>query len=183
MRFQIKVVTCDKNKEHMEILHSALNQSTYETDYETERGKPMPSKNHARLQTRFGRALLNKYETIFDIETEMSLELTSGKATPDVAISPFTEDDWFNDEIKVKVAPLSVIEIVSPTQSIDEIKDKIIKIYFAAGVKSAWIVIPTLQSIYILTPDKKVRNFTSGIVKDEAVGIELDIQSIFPNQS
>ena len=163
----------------MEVLNSVLNLSTYETEYELERGKPMPSKNHGKLEARFSRALLNKYESVFDIETELSLELTTGKATPDVAISQLTVDDWFNDEIRVNVPPLSVIEIVSPTQSIDEIKDKIFKIYFAAGVKSAWIVIPTLQSVYILTPDKKLRTFTSGIIKDEVMGIELDMEAIF----
>jgi Uma2 family endonuclease len=125
---------------------------------------------------------IDKNIKIQNIENEVSLELTTGKATPDVAISLLTEDDWFNDEIRVTVPPLSVIEIVSPTQGIDEIKDKIMNIYFAAGVKSAWIVIPTLQSVFVLTPDKKIRTFTSGIIKDEVVGIELDMQDIFPKK-
>ncbi len=30
---------------------------TYETEYELERGKPMPSKNHAKLENRIGIAL------------------------------------------------------------------------------------------------------------------------------
>ncbi len=172
----------------MELLHSTVsqstyNQSTYESDYVNERGKPMPSRNHGKLQARFAYALITKYINQFEIETELSLELTTGKATPDIAINPVIEDDWFNDEIRVTVPPLSVIEIVSPTQSIDEIKDKIMNIYFAAGVKSAWIVIPTLQSVYVLTPDKKIRTFTSGLIKDEVVGIELDMQYLFPKKS
>jgi Uma2 family endonuclease len=163
----------------MDILESVIGQTSYETEYMLERGKPMPSKNHAKLEARISRALLNQYFNDFDIQNEVSLELISGKATPDVAIFPLSEDDWINDEIRVKEAPLMVIEILSPTQGITEIKDKIFDIYFPAGVKSAWIIIPTVQTISIFTPDGKMRTHTSGIVKDENVGIELNMASIF----
>lgn len=163
----------------MDIQENVIEQTSYETEYELERGKPMPSKNLGKLEARISHALLTKYFDDFDIETEISLELTSGKATPDVAVSVLTDDDWLTDEIKVKVPPLLVIEILSLTQAIAEVKDKIFEIYFPGGVKSAWIVIPTFQTIYVISPDKNVQTYTSGIVKDDNVGIELDMQSIF----
>lgn len=163
----------------MDILESVIEQTSYKSEYELERGKPMPSKNHGKLEARISHALLTKYLDVFDIETEVSLELTTGKATPDVVVSTLTEDDWFNDEIRVKVAPLLVIEILSPKQAIDDIKDKIFDIYFASGVKSAWVVIPTFQTIYVISPNKNVKTYTSGIIKDDNVNIELDMASIF----
>jgi Uma2 family endonuclease len=163
----------------MDILESVIGQTSYETEYMLERGKPMPSKNHAKLEARISRALLNQYLDVFDIQNEVSLELTSGKATPDVAIFPLSEDDWVNDEIRVKEPPLMVIEILSPTQGIAEIKDKIFDIYFPGGVKSAWILIPTVQTISVFTPDGKMKTYTSGIVKDDNIGLELDMASIF----
>jgi hypothetical protein len=57
--------------------------------------------------------------------------------------------------------------------------DKIIDIHFKAGVKSAWIIIPTFQTIYILTPDLKVLTFTQGTVKDPATGIKVEMNEIF----
>ena len=163
----------------MDIQERVIEQTSYETEYELERGKPMPSKNHGKLEARISHVLLTKYIDDFDIETEVTLELTAGKATPDVVVSALTEDDWLNDEVRVKVPPLLVIEILSPKQGLDDIKDKIFDIYFASGVKSAWIVIPTFQTIYVISPDRTVQTFISGIVKDDNVSIELDMQSIF----
>ena len=164
----------------MDILESVIEQTSYETEYMLERGKPMPSKNHGKLQLRIGRLLDDKYGHQLDVSTEVSLDLTSGKATPDVVVYPYEEYDWLDDdEVKRKEAPLMVVEILSPTQAIDDIKDKIFDIYFAAGVKSAWVVIPTFQTIYVVSPNRKVQTFTSGIVKDDNVNLELDIASIF----
>ena len=167
----------------MDILESVIEQTSYETEYMLERGKPMPSKNHSKLEARFSRALLNKYFDVYDIDAELSLDLTTGKATPDVVVSKLTKDDWVNDEIKVKVAPIMVIEILSPTQGMVEITDKMSKIYFAAGVKSVWVVIPTVQTISVFSPNLKSQTFTDGIVKDDNTGIELDMTVIFPKKS
>jgi Uma2 family endonuclease len=163
----------------MDLQTHVIEQSNYETDYEIERGKPMPSKNHGKIQARLTRALLNKYLDKYDVESEVSLELTSGKATPDVIISEPTVDDWMNDEIRVTTPPITAIEILSPKQGLDDIKDKIKDIYFKAGVKSAWLIIPTFQTIYIMTPDLKVQTFIEGIVKDPATGIEINMTDIF----
>ena len=71
-----------------------------ETEYLLERGKPMPSKNHAKLESRFARILGNNYEDKYDTFVELSLELTTGKATPDVCLYKPEPSDWLEDEIR-----------------------------------------------------------------------------------
>lgn len=162
----------------MELAQALLSEKhSYETEYELERGKPMPSLNHSILQSRLT-VVLGRY-TEYDIPTELSLELTSGKATPDLCIYPTRVHDFFNDHIRYNEPPLLTIEILSPKQSIDDLKDKIFDIYFPAGVKSCWIVVPTLKMIAVFLPTKEVRNYIGGIVKDPVLGIEVDIKEIF----
>ena len=162
----------------MEITQAVLSEKqTYETEYELERGKPMPSLNHSRLENRFSVAL-SRYEQ-YDTFIELSLDLKSGKGTPDICLFPATPSNWLNDKIKVKEPPLLTIEILSPTQSVDELKDKIFDIYFPAGVKSCWIVVPTLKTIAVFVPKQDIRNYIGGIVKDPVFDIEVDIKEIF----
>jgi Uma2 family endonuclease len=163
----------------MEFENTFVEYNDYQTEYENERGKPLPSKNHGRVQARLSSALLNKYEQQFDIESEVSLDLTTGKSTPDLIISEPSKTNWLKDEIRVTKPPLTTIEILSPKQGLDDIKDKIIDIHFKAGVKSAWIIIPTFQTVYILTPDLKVLTFTQGTIKDPATGVEIEMTDIF----
>lgn len=151
-----------------------------EKKYETERNKPMPSKNHSTIQFLLSVAL-GKYLNEFSFFTELSLTLPDVKpAVPDVAIYPKTKIDLFEDEIKVSEPPITAIEILSPTQSVDEVKDKIFDIYFPGGVKSAWLIIPTVRTVYIFTPDKKVALFRDGLLKDEVTGIELTLNDFLP---
>lgn len=162
----------------MEIAQAVLSEKqTYETEYELERGKPMPSFNHSILQSRLTIAL-GRYPQ-YDIPTELSLELTSGKAAPDLCIYPETKHDFFHDHIRYKEPPLLTIEILSPKQSLDDLKDKIFNIYFPAGVKSCWIVVPTLKMIAVFTPDGEVQNYIGGIITDPALGVEVDMKEIF----
>ena len=157
-------------------------EASYEPDYETERNKPMPSLNHGALQMQLGASLFLKYANQFKIVSEVKLALPSVKpAVPDISIFPKMPVDWLNDEIQVTEPPLTVIEILSPKQSIDDIKNKIFDIYFPGGVKSAWLVIPTVQSIHIFSPDRTFKTYTSGKLIDPVTGIELDMDKVFSN--
>jgi Uma2 family endonuclease len=150
-----------------------------ETQYEQERGKPMPSKNHSLLQMEIGFELKTQYGKQFDIFSELSLDLTSGGAVPDICIYAKTPRDWQSDVIKTKVLPLLAIEILSPKQAFNDIVDKIKDIYFPVGMKSAWIILPSIESVMLLMPNQKTATFNQGILKDEASGFELDIDKIF----
>ena len=147
------------------------------SEYELERGKPMPSKNHGKLQFRIAKAIADRYEDRYDVLTEVSLDL-SKPVTPDIALFPTEPSDWLEDEIKVKRPPLSVIEILSPTQGNQELIDKL-DIYFAAGVKSCWIVIPTYQLINVFTAKHEYKTFLTGELYDEKLDIKVNLDHIF----
>ena len=149
--------------------------------YEQERGKPMPSKNHSLIQMEIGFELKTQYGSQFDIFPELSLDLIPGQqgAVPDLCIYNKAPRDWDNDVIKTKEPPLLAIEILSPRQIFDDITDKIKNIYFPAGMKSAWVVLPSVQSVMLFRPNQKTVAYNQGILKDDASGFELNIDKIF----
>jgi Uma2 family endonuclease len=152
--------------------------TSYESAYETERGKPMPSQNHSKLELRIGSQFDATYGSKYDFHTELALNLSTGKATPDICMYPLRTSNWLHDEKTVSEPPLLALEILSPTQGMEDITDKI-DLYFNAGVKTYWVVIPTFKIINIITPDRQFQTFTSGIAKDPVLGIELDMERVF----
>lgn len=156
-------------------------ESELELDYETERNKPMPSRNHSIIQLRLGAALINHYDDQFNFMGELNLAPPNVKpSVPDICIYPKSLINLLEDEIKVIEPPLTAIEILSPKQSIDDVKDKFFNIYFPAGVKSAWLVIPTFRTVYVFTPDRKYATFNSGTLNDPTLGITLELDEFFP---
>jgi Uma2 family endonuclease len=146
----------------MEVVHSStyIEKNQNEIEYELERGKPMPSLNHSVIQTNIAGFLKVNYKKQYRIVTELSLELQTGNANPDVAIYP-------------------PIEILSPKQSLDDLKDKIFDIYFPSGVKSAWIVMPSLKAVIIFKTDGSNLIISNGRVKDDILNIEIAMEDIF----
>lgn len=150
-------------------------------DYETERNKPMPNRIHGKIQHKLGFQLELNYGDQFDFSDEVTLDSTPS-STPDICIFPRKEQDldWKTITAKEKEVPITTIEIVSPSQSIDEMAQKVWNIYFPLGVKSAWIVMPPpFKAIYVLTPDDNKQFFDTGILADPATGIQLEIEKVF----
>jgi Uma2 family endonuclease len=133
---------------------------------------------HSRLIQRLCVAL-DKYQPDFDILPELELELPTGKCKPDVCIYPKLPADWFNDITFYKNPPLTAIEIQSPRQATSDLTDKMNTVYFPAGVKSVWIIVPMLQIIQIRTPAGGVNTFTDGVVTDTATRIDVLFAQIF----
>lgn len=147
------------------------------TDYELERGKPMPSANHALIQTSMIGAFLRCAEG-YSIFTELSLELDGQPYVPDVSVYPRLKADPLHDQIKLTEPPLLVIEILSPTQPLDELIQKA-NAYLGAGVKSCWIVQPALEVIAVMEADKKPKLYTGGEVTDPGTGMTVNVEEIF----
>jgi Uma2 family endonuclease len=124
------------------------------SEYEQERGKPMPGKNHGLIQGNITIALGVVYREIYSILTEVTLQLS-----------------------KV-YTPLTVIEIRSPTQGTDDITEKF-AVYFDAGVKSIWLVEPVLETIAVILPDRSKTVFHQNILTDTATQITLDLNEVF----
>ncbi len=149
------------------------------SEYEIERGKPMPSLNHGMIQLNASIALGNRYRTKYRLTTETSLDLEGWPSTPDILIFPPTVLNLKADKIKVKEPPLGVIEILSPTQSLYDLVDKADQ-YFEKGVKSCWIIIPSMAGVAIYSEPGKYEFFNENdLAKDEVLGLEVPVAEIF----
>ena len=76
------------------------------------------------------------------------------------------------------------IEILSPSQSLETLKNKVYA-YFALGVKSCWLAIPSIEAIDIYSQPKQHRTFTINDTEviDELLEIHLPIQKVFKRRS
>lgn len=150
------------------------------SQYEIERNKPMPSKNHGKLQMRIGRLLLNQYESRFDIVSEPTLQMPDRLRVPDLAFFVTEASDWFDDETKITDVPEGVIEILSPSQSEQQLISNFPP-YFALGIKTVWLVVPIFQTIYVFDAPRSYQTFTltNPILRDSILDIEIDLQKVF----
>lgn len=150
------------------------------SDYELERGKPMPSKLHSFLTQRLTVLITNRFGKSFIVFPELSLETLGEKnMVPDIALCEPSPIDFSQDELRLKEPPLGVIEILSATQSLQTLVDKT-NDYFSFGVKSCWVVLPILKSIYVFNAPQQFEVFTPGQeLYDAQLEIKLSIDDIF----
>ena len=150
------------------------------SDYERERGKPVPTLNHAVIQANLIFALKLQYRQQYLIVSEINLTMSERPDTvPDIAIYPKRQLDFLNDVTSMTEMPLTAIEIVSPSQSDAEILAKFRR-YFDADVKSCWFVMPSLQAIAVYSAYGKYRFFSENdTMIDPLTGIELQLNDIF----
>lgn len=157
----------------MEALETTL------SDYELERGKPMPSFNHGFIQANLARVLGNRLHTTHTITSETNLKLENKKLVPDLTIFAKRTPDMQHDVLWTQEAPLTTVEILSPKQDLDSLLEKA-DLFLAAGVKSCWIVIPAVGTVAVFTGPKNYRSFTNGsAVVDEILGVEIPLADIF----
>lgn len=146
--------------------------------YETERNKPMPSLNHGAIQANLIMEL-KPFRRQFRIASELSLELADWPSVPDICIFPKMPLDLRNDVTAVSEAPLCAVEIISPSQSIDELVAKAEK-YFEHGVRSCWIVIPTLGNVYVFSSPVDYRIFRDDeVLEDSVLGFSIPLSEVF----
>ncbi|MGA0559783.1 Uma2 family endonuclease [Larkinella sp. VNQ87] len=150
------------------------------SDYERERGKPMPTLNHSIAQGNLNFALQLHYRTRYSILPEINLAMPEKPDTvPDLAIYPKLTADFLHDITSMTQMPLTVIEIVSPSQSNDDILAKFER-YFKAGVQSCWLVLPSFKAISVYSAIGKYQFFTDETtLTDPLTGIELSLSEVF----
>lgn len=135
-----------------------------------------PSYNHAYLQLRLGGLLLAyKHYTPF---SELSIEINEIEYKPDISLYTKRGLSLPLDIVRMKELPLLIIEILSPSQSIQESLEKF-KIYFEAGVKSCWLVISIPQTIMVFSDFTHYLSYNSGEVADKILNINLPFADIF----
>ncbi len=135
------------------------------------------SYNHAKLTYRLTKSL-GRYDTQYDILPELEFDLSHGRARPDVAICQPAKADWLRDVIRPTTPPLLAVEILSPRQALSDLTDKVLDVYFPSGTSVVWIVIPHFKQVTVMTPEAQT-TLTSGVVRDENTGIELELAHIF----
>lgn len=83
------------------------------------------------------------------------------------------------DETRLENAPLGVIEILSPPQSLTELIAKSTA-YFEAGVLSYWLVLPGLRSVYVFKAPGEYELFAKeDKLEDPRLEVELELKDIF----
>jgi Uma2 family endonuclease len=135
-----------------------------------------PSVNHSYVQARLT-TLLGNYKQ-YSIFTELSIEIEGKEYVPDICIYSKRKFDPFNDQIRTKEIPLLVIEVLSPTQVMQELADKI-KMYINAGVQSCWLVVPLTCTITVYHDLEKMNSYGKDNVIDDKLNISLPLSEIF----
>ena len=135
------------------------------------------SLNHSRLLHRIC-VTLEKFNHGYDVMPELQLELNGVKVKPDISVYPNLSIDWQNDVIYYDVPPITAIEILSPRQAVTDLTEKAYSVYLPSGVRSVWIVVPSMRIIQIITPDGAT-TITRGQFTDPATNISLTMEEIF----
>jgi Uma2 family endonuclease len=148
--------------------------------YELDRNKPMPSLNHSIVQSNINFGLQLHYRDQYRIVSELKLAMPDGPpdTVPDLCIYPLLAFDPLQDKVKMKQMPLCAIEILSASQSDEELTEKISR-YFSVGIKSCWLVIPLLKLVSVFSDAHTQQTFLTGIAHDAVLGIDLDLVQVF----
>lgn len=147
------------------------------SDYERERGKPMPSKAHGYTQTNLIVAL-SRFRDRYTIFSELTLELDGRELTPDLSVYPKTDVDLVHDEVRVTDPPLLAVEIASPTQNVQDLVQKI-EFLLEAGVESCWLVQPPLRTVTVFPDRMDGTTVSDGTVTDPVLDLEIDVGEVF----
>jgi Uma2 family endonuclease len=149
------------------------------SNYELERNKPMPSFNHGTIQANLIFEIKLKYKDKYQVVSELSLDLSDWSSVPDISIYPKREMDLQNDVITMNEPPLGVIEILSPSQKLYDLTAKA-NGYFQHGVKSCWIVLPSLANIYVFSKPAEYEIFRANeTLQDEVLDISFPLGEVF----
>ena len=150
------------------------------SDYEIERNKPLPTLLHGIIQSNDGFEIKIASGQKYRIASEVTLDTLPRDLTPDLIVLPYQKIDLSGEcPAKYGIPPLTVIEIQSASQSLDEMVNKTL-VYFDFGVKSCWVVQPIIKAIIVFSgPDEYKFFHHDDILKDSVLDIEIDLQNIF----
>jgi Uma2 family endonuclease len=167
-----------------------------EFDEVLEEEKDMPSIKHSLVQTNIAGTLFS--DERFTTFIELSLDATSidlsqfglkakDELVPDVCIyldPPPVDENLGSDMVRISQYPDLAIEVLSPSQTINELLKKI-EAYFALNVKSCWLAIPSLDEVRVFSQLQKYKTFDMNDTEviDEIMDIRLPIQKMFRKRS
>jgi Uma2 family endonuclease len=134
----------------------------------------MPSLNHSYICAQLMRQLLQ--DNSIQPLPELTLDIDGG-LTPDISIfkNEKIQPDFFEDILRVKDLPILAIEVISSSQSIQEIFEKS-KVLVNSGVKTVWTIEPYGRSIFVVNKEGK-KLFHEEVVESE--GVKVDFTKVF----
>jgi Uma2 family endonuclease len=132
--------------------------------------------NHSYVQFSVARLLYSL--GAYTVLTDLSIDVRGVEYRPDVCVYPQRRMNPAHDIIKMTEPPLLVVEVLSPTQGVQEILDKF-RLYFEAGVRSCWLVYPAAVTVVVYASSDDFRSFSSGEVIDETLDIRLPLHELF----
>jgi Uma2 family endonuclease len=138
----------------------------------------MPSLNHSYICLQILRQLLQN-ENVEPLP-ELTLDIANG-LTPDISIFPKEQihPNFFRDVSKFQQMPVLAIEVISSSQTIEELLEKAAQL-IQAGVKAVWTIEPHSRSVFVTTSSEE-KLFHDGIVEDEE--IQVDFAKVFCQQT
>lgn len=107
---------------------------------------------------------------------ELTLAIENG-ITPDISVFPRgqVQPDFLKDIRKFDKMPVLAIEVISPSQDIQDLLDKS-QMFIQAGVKTVWTIEPFTTMIFVTTSEGIERRHGGTIESD---GIKVDFDRIF----
>ena len=136
-----------------------------------------PSYYQSYICTNVASAL--KQEGTYSVFTELTLAIDGKDYVPDVSVYPKRAVMLGKrDIVRMSDMPLTAIEIVSPSQTMDDALSKF-ETYFRAGVKSCWLVSPVTMTVNIYTDIEHVEIFHGGEAHDPVLDIRIPMSAIF----
>ena len=144
--------------------------------YQIERGKPVPGYNHSLVQSNIIEML--RKDRAFRVFSELNLELNGWRSVPDICVFQRGSGLLMEDVAWVQTAPLMAVEIISPTQTMEEMMAKVNRLV-AEGVGSVWLVIPALQVVTIFQKGHPPLSASHGTLTDPATGIAVEVSALF----
>ena len=134
----------------------------------------MPSLNHSYICAQIMRQLL-KDESLQPLP-ELTLDIEKG-LTPDISVfrKEQIKPNFFEDILRMKELPVLAVEVISSSQSIQELLEKA-KVLVKAGVATVWTVEPYGRSIFAVSSNEQ-KLFHEELVAAE--GISVDFAKVF----
>ena len=147
------------------------------SDYERERGKPRPDVAHSLTQPRLAYAL-SGVEATPTILSEVDLVLDGRKIVPDLSVYPKGQLNWTRDEPYLTTPPLLALLIATTGKPLADLGETA-RFLLDAGVRSCWLVQPTLRTITVFGDGGRSKTHSEGRISDPATGIEVSLEDVF----
>lgn len=150
------------------------------SDYERERGKPLPGVFHAFVQMNLIYQLSRSDKEKYEFLPELNIDLNGYRAVPDITIFDKNEP-FLHSKIDIEwvtAVPFVTIEISAPKQSIHSLIVRAEE-YLKRGVQEAWVIVAEIGTLTVCKPHQKRRTYVSGRIVHEQSGAVISVEELF----